>query len=1088
MEWLSAYRPLKSVEFYQRKLLSFLFSAEGKEDLRSLNIPFAQLGFYSPMHFISCIPSEMCEPFKNDRLFLASNGELRKGDKVFLHEKEAEGTIRSAVYKGKRLGANSELEILLEGHRNSYSEDDVSPYKYYLREHLGTSLNPESDYVISRGVVEWEEPTWEVGQEIYYKPEKRWATILNRETNAKGRPIVAIKIDQTKFKKEKVVNVMLNDLMAEAIPLKTPQRIQESNMNSDSDDMIMKVNSAISSMDEALSERSSTNENENKNKMTEKRDVMEPDPQNNLNGKPNDTVPPPLPSVPPPKTKVIQPTFIEMNSGSGQQEQIPMLDEPPKVIARKKNKKFSKERPATEYIQESVSVTLPAEDSIYQDPEPMKFKSCHSINTPSPDDDIDQLELLNYTNSLRSSARKLIQKQLSQDSQSRSLKLRPASTRTHVEEVFKWNNNSTNQNTNKILERSGPTYSYLNNYQPLKVTLKSTSSNDLSKGSGKSVVFKEGPDGKIHPSPAQSAIHKSESQLNHSPVQPVTQEPHNIVSPSPAQAMQHKSVSQMNPSLAQASMHKSQSPQMNRSPSPNPLAYKFLPLSSSELVKQQIAAVDRVLKNAKSNDEVDKGLALRSKEETVGISSDSSSHDNDSGRGSYPFLADTPTRSSPRPPSVMSNARRVFENDSPTPSRSPVSSDSTGNGTTAVVENSSSINRRYTKNRSPSRHILLKQKQLSTSDESQAAEELIPHPYNPGNLSPVAGYGRGIQGSNNSSFADATLYSLFACSNIFDVDLLYSKPGQVERGIKKEIREILRKKIVTPLRVSAYCKSENVTHLREAMLPLSSKMHSSLMEADEFLYLLFDSALHTESFIKLSNLTKDFMHQIVARPKDRSKSQTVQFMLETSFGTSELKFKDVPKPALLLCMPRCKGRLVYYEAIIPSLHINITRLLEKGPKQCVCEMAATLECVVCHKQNGDVALDYCGTCKGISDQIHFRLDHAPVLVGKSQTDEILNLHSIICTRGNKYTAFVKASPHRLSPWLFFDPLAGEFPEVTLLEDFGRWLDSLEKQPGHYREFSKLHPLLKRIMTDSHIYIYSKAHIVETPSYTESLVI
>jgi len=326
MEWLSTYRPLKGVDFYQRKVLSFLFSAEGKEDLRSLNIPFSQLGFYSPMHFISCIPSEMCEPFKNDRLFLASCGELRKGDKVFLHEREAEGTIRSAVFKGKRLGANDELEIVLDGHRKMYSEDEVSPYKLYLREHLGTSLNPESDYVISQGIVEWEEPTWEVGQEIYYKPEKRWATILNRETNAKGRHSVAIKLDQAKFKKEKVVKVMLNDLMADAVPLRAPLRIQESNTNSDSDDMIMKMNDAISSIDTAVSEHSSANENESTVKMTEKDVVMKPDRKNNLNGKSNSSVPPPLPSIPPPQTKVVEPTFIEITSSSGQQEQLPILD------------------------------------------------------------------------------------------------------------------------------------------------------------------------------------------------------------------------------------------------------------------------------------------------------------------------------------------------------------------------------------------------------------------------------------------------------------------------------------------------------------------------------------------------------------------------------------------------------------------------------------------------------------------------------------------------------------------------------------------------------------------------------------------
>lgn len=162
------------------------------------------------------------------------------------------------------------------------------------------------------------------------------------------------------------------------------------------------------------------------------------------------------------------------------------------------------------------------------------------------------------------------------------------------------------------------------------------------------------------------------------------------------------------------------------------------------------------------------------------------------------------------------------------------------------------------------------------------------------------------------------------------MDLLFSKPGHIERGIKKEIRKILREKIVTPLRLNAYCKAENVTHLREAMLPLSSKMHSPLMDAQEFLYLLFDSALMTESFIEFSNGTKDFMHQIIARPKDRSKSQTVQFMLETSLGTSGLKFKQMPSPALFLCMPRCKGRLVYYEAVIPTLQLNVTRLLHKG--------------------------------------------------------------------------------------------------------------------------------------------------------------
>lgn len=77
-----------------------------------------------------------------------------------------------------------------------------------------------------------------------------------------------------------------------------------------------------------------------------------------------------------------------------------------------------------------------------------------------------------------------------------------------------------------------------------------------------------------------------------------------------------------------------------------------------------------------------------------------------------------------------------------------------------------------------------------------------------------------------------------------------------------------------------------------------------------------------------------------------------------------------------------------------------------------------------------MALDFCGVCKGIADQVHFRLDHSPVLVAKAQSNEMLNLHSIICTRGNRYVTFVKVSEERLSPWLFFDSLAGDYPEVS----------------------------------------------------------
>ncbi len=102
------------------------------------------------------------------------------------------------------------------------------------------------------------------------------------------------------------------------------------------------------------------------------------------------------------------------------------------------------------------------------------------------------------------------------------------------------------------------------------------------------------------------------------------------------------------------------------------------------------------------------------------------------------------------------------------------------------------------------------------------------------------------------------------------------------------------------------------------------------IDSEEFLYLLFENALNIPEFIKYSNGNKDFMHQIVVKPKDRSRCQDIQFLLETSMEINNLKFKELPLPALMLCMPRCNGRLVYYEAIIPSMSLNIGSFIDKG--------------------------------------------------------------------------------------------------------------------------------------------------------------
>lgn len=155
-------------------------------------------------------------------------------------------------------------------------------------------------------------------------------------------------------------------------------------------------------------------------------------------------------------------------------------------------------------------------------------------------------------------------------------------------------------------------------------------------------------------------------------------------------------------------------------------------------------------------------------------------------------------------------------------------------------------------------------------------------------------------------------------------------------------------------------------------------------------------------------------------------------------------------------------------------------------------MAATLECALCYKKYGDMALSYCQSCQRMSEQIHYHIGHSPVLVDKQQADICLHLLAVICLKNNHYSAFVKTGTDRLAPWLFYEAIPTESPEVYLLEDFSRWLDRLEKEPGRYRDYAKTNPYLKRLITESHICIYYSPERTSTQNennrYAESFIV
>jgi ubiquitin thioesterase CYLD len=77
-----------------------------------------------------------------------------------------------------------------------------------------------------------------------------------------------------------------------------------------------------------------------------------------------------------------------------------------------------------------------------------------------------------------------------------------------------------------------------------------------------------------------------------------------------------------------------------------------------------------------------------------------------------------------------------------------------------------------------------------------ALEESRDQFINPGQIFGYIGEGKGIQGHQNSSYLDSTIFALFAVSDVFDSMFLEQRQGDPVGDVKN----ILWKRIVNPLR------------------------------------------------------------------------------------------------------------------------------------------------------------------------------------------------------------------------------------------------------------------------------------------------
>lgn len=136
-------------------------------------------------------------------------------------------------------------------------------------------------------------------------------------------------------------------------------------------------------------------------------------------------------------------------------------------------------------------------------------------------------------------------------------------------------------------------------------------------------------------------------------------------------------------------------------------------------------------------------------------------------------------------------------------------------------------------------------------------------------LKKECGQFKGIQGHHNSCYLDATLFSMFTFTSVFD-SLLF-RPREFEDCEQyEEVQKVLREEIVNPLRKNLFVRADRVLKLRRLLDKLSSVKGLCNEEKDpeEFLNSLVAQILRAEPFLKVSLPLKlpenHFKHLILA--------------------------------------------------------------------------------------------------------------------------------------------------------------------------------------------------------------------------------
>ncbi|KAH0619067.1 hypothetical protein JD844_018695, partial [Phrynosoma platyrhinos] len=212
-------------------------------------------------------------------------------------------------------------------------------------------------------------------------------------------------------------------------------------------------------------------------------------------------------------------------------------------------------------------------------------------------------------------------------------------------------------------------------------------------------------------------------------------------------------------------------------------------------------------------------------------------------------------------------------------------------------------------------------------------------------LKEMEGAMRGIQGHSNSCYLDTTLFSLFSFSSALD-SILYSV--EVE---DKTAQKILRHQIVQPLRQHGYVGADNVMNLRKLLR--CDSFITEEKDPEEFLNVLLGEVLVVEPLLKIradNEVLEYNCYQILAENETTVKVPTVQQLLERSLLSYGLRLDEIPS-CFILQMPRFGKKFKKFSLVYPSLHLDLTDLVDQAPPVCcVCGGQTAYSCSWCHPE------------------------------------------------------------------------------------------------------------------------------------------